>query len=75
MYSSFIIHLNGLDIIFTLNIYFEYIKLLHKILVKYTMPILQVYQTYFIIILKIITNHIYNYLHYIIFKIFTNYIY
>jgi hypothetical protein len=44
----------------TLYVYLEYIKILHKIFTKYIMPILQVYPNYFIILLKIITNDIYN---------------
>jgi len=33
-----------------LYVYFEYIKVLHKIFTKYIVPILQVYPNYFIII-------------------------
>jgi len=38
----------------TLNIYFEYIKILHKIFTKHIVPILQVYPSYFIILKKMI---------------------
>jgi len=45
----------------TLGLYFEYITILFKTFTKYIMPILQVYPSYFIILLKIITNDIYYY--------------
>jgi hypothetical protein len=72
MYSSFVISTNGLDIIFTLNVYFENIKFLHTIFLKYIVPILQLHQSYFIILLKIITKETYNYLFYIILHVFIN---
>jgi len=75
MYSSFVISINGLDIIFTLNVYFENIKFQHKIFLKYIVPIFQLHASYFIILLKIITKDIYNYLSYIILHIFINYMY
>ncbi len=75
MYSSFVISINRLDIIFTLNVYFEYSKFLHKIFLKYVVPISQLHPNYFIILLKIITKDIYNYLSYIILHIFINYMY
>jgi hypothetical protein len=75
MYSSFVISINGLNIIFTLNIYFEYIKFLHKIFPKYIVPISQLHPSYFIILFKIITKDIYKYLYHIILHIFINYMY
>jgi len=44
-----IIRINDLDIMVTLDVYFEYIKILHKMFTKYIVPILQVYPSYFII--------------------------
>jgi hypothetical protein len=70
MYSRFIIGINEPNIILKLNVYFEYIKLLHKIFVQYILPILQVHPNYFIKNLKITTKAIYNYLYYIILHIF-----
>ncbi len=52
MYSSFIISINDLNMMVTLNIYFEYIKILHKIFTKHIVPVLQVYPSYFIILKK-----------------------
>jgi len=75
MYSNFIISINALNIIVTLYIYIKYIKLLHKIFVKHIVPSLQIHPNYFIIILKIITKDIYNYMYYIIVHIILNYIY
>jgi hypothetical protein len=60
MSSSFIININGFNIMVTLYAYFEYIKILHKIFTKYIVPILQVYTSYFILTFKIITNEICN---------------
>jgi hypothetical protein len=49
--------LNGLDIMVDINVYLEYIKFLCKInFTKYIVAILQVYPSYFIIFLKMITN-------------------
>ncbi len=62
-----IIIINDLDIMVTLNgIYYEYIKIVHKIFVKYIVPILQVYPYHFIIYLKFIKNiyYYYNYYYY-----------
>jgi hypothetical protein len=53
--------LNGFNIMVKLCIYFEYIKFLCKIFPKYIVAILQVYTSCLIIVLEIITNHIYNY--------------
>jgi hypothetical protein len=50
--------LNGFNIMLTLGVYFEYIKIICKIFTKYIVTILQVYQNYLIILLKIITNNI-----------------
>jgi len=57
VYSSIIININGLDIMVTLNSYFEYIKNLCNIFVKYVMAILKVYPNNLIIFLKIIRNY------------------
>jgi hypothetical protein len=65
--SSIFISINGLNITVTLDVYFEYIKIQHKIFTKYIMPILQIYPSYFIIHKKMITNDIYNYLDYILY--------
>ncbi len=46
----------------TLVIYFEYIKVLCKIFIKYIVPKSQDYPSYFIILLKIITNDIIIYI-------------
>jgi hypothetical protein len=48
--------LNGLNIMVTLNIYFENIKVPCKIFTKCIVAILQVYPSYLNILLKIITN-------------------
>jgi len=61
MYSNIIINMNGLNIMVTLYVYFEYIKILYTIFTKYIAPILQVYQKYFIILLKSITTENYYY--------------
>jgi len=65
MYSNILISINGLNIMVTLGVYFEYIKIL-KFFINYIMPILQVYPSYFITLLKIIAKSIYYYLHYYI---------
>ncbi len=71
MYSRNIITINGLNIMVTLvNVYFEYIRILCKIFIKYIVPILQVYPSHLIIVLKIITNDIYYYLYYYLYYIF-----
>jgi len=62
--------LNGLHIMVTLGIYFEYIKILCKIFTKYIVTILQVYPNYLITHHKIITNYIHNF----IFTILINFI-
>ncbi len=54
MYSSIIISINGLNIMVTLDIYFEYMKILCKIFIKYIVPILQVYPSYLIIFIKLL---------------------
>jgi hypothetical protein len=46
-----------------ISVYFEYIKILCKIFNNYIVPILQIYQDHFLILLKIITNEIYYYLY------------
>jgi hypothetical protein len=51
--------LNAFDIMLTLGVYFEYIKILCKIFIKYIVTILQVYPNYLIILPEIITNNIY----------------
>jgi hypothetical protein len=66
VYSNIIISINGFNIMVRLGVYFENINFLCKIFTKYIAPILQVYSIYLIILLKIITNDIYYYLHYII---------
>jgi hypothetical protein len=43
MYSRIIVNMNDLDIMVTLYVYFEYIKILCEIFTKYIAPILQVY--------------------------------
>jgi len=58
--------LNGLDVMVTLSVYFDYIKILCKIFTKYITTILQVYPSYFIILPTIITNDIHYYLYHII---------
>lgn len=73
MYSSFIININWLNIIYTLYVYIKK-KLLHKIFGKHIVPILQIHPSYFIIILKIITKDIYNYFYKNILHIIMNYI-
>jgi len=49
-----------------INVYFELFKILFKIFTKYIVPILQIYPNHLIIVLKIITNELYQYLYYII---------
>jgi len=46
-----------------INVYFEYIKILCKIFIKYIVPILQVYPHHLIILVKILRNEIYMYLY------------
>jgi len=46
-----------------ISVYFEYIKILCKSFIKYIVPILQVYPNHIIILLKIIINDTYYYLH------------
>ncbi len=60
VYSNIIININDLDIMITVGAYFEYIKILYSIFIKCIVAILQVYPSYFITFLKIITNSIYN---------------
>jgi hypothetical protein len=60
VYSNIIININGLDIMVTLGAYFEYIKILSNIFIKFIVAILQVYPNYFIIFPIIITNIILN---------------
>jgi hypothetical protein len=60
VYSNIIININGLDIMVTLGAYFEYIKILYNIFIKFIVAILQVYPNYFIIFPIIITNKILN---------------
>ncbi len=62
VYSNIIISINGLNIMVTLGVYFEYINFLCKMFTKYIVAILQVYSNYFIILLSIILNDIYYYL-------------
>jgi hypothetical protein len=63
VYSNITININGLDIMVTLNsVYFEHIKILCKIFVKYIVPILQVYPNHLIIFHKMITNDIFYFL-------------
>jgi len=50
--------LNGLDIMVTLGVYFEHIKVLCKIFTKYIATTLLVYPNYLIIHPKMITNDI-----------------
>jgi hypothetical protein len=56
MYSNIIINMNGINIMVILDVYFEYIKFICTIIPKYIAQILQVYQNYFIILLKSITT-------------------
>jgi hypothetical protein len=59
VYSNINISINAFDIMVTIGVYFEYIKPLCKIFIKYNLAILQIYPSYFIILLKIIKNEIY----------------
>ncbi len=52
VFKDLLLTLNGLAIMFTLGVYFKYIKVLCKIFTKYIATILQVYQAYIIILLK-----------------------
>jgi hypothetical protein len=54
--EELLLALNGIDIMVTLCVYFEYIKTLCQIFIKYIATILQVYLSYIIIFLKIITK-------------------
>ncbi len=71
--QSLLLTLNGLHIMVTLGIYFEYIKIISQIFSKYIVAILQICQIYFIIYPKIITNDIYCYIFIILF-IFIHYL-
>jgi len=55
-------NINGLNIMVTLVVYFEHIRILCQTFIKYIVAILQVYPNYLIILLKIITNDIYYYI-------------
>jgi hypothetical protein len=59
VYSIIIININAFDIMVTIDVYFECIKILCKIFIKYNLAILQCYPIYFIMILRIIKNEIY----------------
>ncbi len=59
--QGLLLALNGFKIIDTLCVYFEYNKVLCKKIIKYIPTILQVYTSYVIILLKIITNAMYYY--------------
>jgi hypothetical protein len=52
--QGLLLSLNGLKIINTLCVYFEYNKVQCKFLIKYIATILQVYTSYVIILLKIL---------------------
>jgi hypothetical protein len=54
MSSSFILSITGINIIITLIVYFEYIKLLHKTFVKCIVPILKFIQVIFLYFLKLL---------------------
>jgi hypothetical protein len=58
--QGLLLTLNGLNIMDTLGVYFEYIKVLCKIFIKCIAAILQIYPNYFIIFLEIIKNDIYT---------------
>jgi hypothetical protein len=45
-----------------ISVYFEYIKILRKILTKHIVPILQVYSNHLLILFKVLTNDIYYYI-------------
>jgi hypothetical protein len=57
---------NGFNIMVTLSIYFEFIKVPCKIFIKYITTILQVYPNYLVIFLETITNEIYYHYSYVI---------
>jgi len=48
--QRFLLALNGINIKVTLNVYFEYIKVLCQTFIKYIASILQVYPNYYIIL-------------------------
>jgi hypothetical protein len=50
--QGLLLALNGVDIMVTLSIYFEYIKVLCKIFTKYMGTILQFIQTFLLYFLK-----------------------
>jgi hypothetical protein len=75
MYSSFIISINGVNIIFTLNVYVEYVKLLHKIFAKCIMSILKFIQVILLYFLKLLQKKFIIIYNIIILHIFINYIY
>ncbi len=64
--QGLLLTLNDFKIMDTLCVYFEYIKVLCKIFIKYIATILQVYTSYVIILTEIITNAIYYYYYYLL---------
>jgi hypothetical protein len=58
MCSSIIININGFNIMVTLGVYFEYIKILFKIFTKYIVPYYKFIQT-ILLLFQIIKNDIY----------------
>jgi hypothetical protein len=59
--QGLLLALNGLDIMVTLSVYVEYIKVLCKIFIKYMGTILQVYYNFLILLPKMIRNDFYYY--------------
>jgi len=72
MSSSFILSINEINIIITLIVYFEYIKLLHKIFAKCIVPILKFIQVIFLYFLKLLQKQFIIIYIYIILHILKN---
>jgi len=58
-FQGLLLTLNGFNIIDTLHVYFENIKVICKIFIKYIMAILKIYPSYLVILIEIIPNEIY----------------
>ncbi len=66
-FQGSLLTLNCFNIINTLGVYFENIKVLCKIFTKYIVAILKIYPSYLVILIEIIPNEIYynyNYMYF-----------
>jgi len=63
-FQGLLLTLNGFDIIDTLGVYSENIKVLCKIFTKYITAILEIYPNYLVIFIEFIPNENYYYYYY-----------